>query len=218
MEVVSPTRSSRIFHNFSSNEDVRRGSPPLMKWVTFKVKEGESLPIGDSNGLSDPYVTIDLGKKRLVKTSIVYKTLDPQWNEEYHVQVDLNDPAKEFVICVKDKDIIGVDKLCYMTLPLKKLRQEGGVEGWHYLTKKAHLIAEIGYGKLNMDVVVEDHNIEDADGIVDERNSITSFHSNDTNGGSQNRADSVSSHNEKQFLYQRENHLPDHHENITRYL
>ncbi|KNC74346.1 hypothetical protein SARC_13103 [Sphaeroforma arctica JP610] len=145
MEVVGKQHSnSRKAASHNHSHENIRAAPPLMKWVTFIVKAGESLPIGDANGLSDPYVTIDLGKKRIVKTSVKFKTLDPEWNEEYHVQVDLNDPAQEFVVCVKDKDFIGIDKLCYMTLPLKKLRQEGSVEGWHYLTKKAHLIAEIG--------------------------------------------------------------------------
>ena len=51
------------------------------KWVTITVVSAESLPAGDSNGLSDPYVTIDwsVGNKRLLKTSVKPETLSPEW-------------------------------------------------------------------------------------------------------------------------------------------
>lgn len=50
-------------------------------WVTFSIVEAENLPAGDANGLSDPYVTVDLspGNKRILKTSVKPETLNPKW-------------------------------------------------------------------------------------------------------------------------------------------
>jgi Ca2+-dependent lipid-binding protein len=53
----------------------------MKKWVTFTIVEAENLPIGDSNGFSDPYVTVEYypGNQRLLKTSVKQKTLNPKW-------------------------------------------------------------------------------------------------------------------------------------------
>jgi len=53
------------------------------------IVDGQKLPIGDANGLSDPFVKISLHKshrgdrveKKTHKTKIITKTLDPVWDE-----------------------------------------------------------------------------------------------------------------------------------------
>lgn len=53
----------------------------MKKFVEITVVEAEELPVGDANGLSDPYVTIDFcpGQLRLLKTSVKPETLNPKW-------------------------------------------------------------------------------------------------------------------------------------------
>lgn len=48
---------------------------------TVKLIEAEDLKACDPNGLSDPYVTLNDGNKRLAKTRIIYGNLNPRWDE-----------------------------------------------------------------------------------------------------------------------------------------
>lgn len=41
-----------------------------------------NLESKDSNGLSDPYAIIECGKEKF-RTKIIYKTLNPEWNESF---------------------------------------------------------------------------------------------------------------------------------------
>ncbi|KNC76086.1 hypothetical protein SARC_11403, partial [Sphaeroforma arctica JP610] len=50
-------------------------------WVTIKIYEARNLRSADMDGLSDPYVTADLGKQRLVKTKTIKNSLFPKWDE-----------------------------------------------------------------------------------------------------------------------------------------
>lgn len=59
------------------------------------------LPAMDLNGLSDPYVKVQLGKQKF-RTKVVKKTLNPYWGEEFSLRVeDLNE---ELLISVLDED------------------------------------------------------------------------------------------------------------------
>lgn len=65
------------------------------------VIEARNIPAMDINGLSDPYVKLQLGKQRH-KTKAVKKTLNPSWGEEFSFKVeDLNE---ELLITVLDED------------------------------------------------------------------------------------------------------------------
>ncbi|WCJ28215.1 C2 calcium/lipid-binding and GRAM domain containing protein [Euphorbia peplus] len=69
--------------------------------LLVRVIEARNLPPMDPNGLSDPYVKVQLGKQRC-KTKVVKKSLNPTWGEEFSFRVeDLND---ELVISVLDED------------------------------------------------------------------------------------------------------------------
>lgn len=69
--------------------------------LLVRVFEGRNLPPTDPNGLSDPYVKLQLGKQRS-KTKVVKKSLNPSWGEEFSFRVE--DLKEELVVSVLDED------------------------------------------------------------------------------------------------------------------
>mmetsp|Transcript_22265 Transcript_22265/g.87719 ORF Transcript_22265/g.87719 Transcript_22265/m.87719 type:complete len:801 (-) Transcript_22265:1181-3583(-) len=57
------------------------------KKLTVKVLGARNLAAKDSNGLSDPFVTLRVGKAKK-KTKVVRKNLNPFFNEEFVIDVD----------------------------------------------------------------------------------------------------------------------------------
>lgn len=53
-----------------------------------RVQEARNLAAKDSNGLSDPYVRLQLGSSK-AKSKIIYKNLNPVWNE---VSINITHP------------------------------------------------------------------------------------------------------------------------------
>lgn len=72
---------------------------------TIKIVEAENLKACDMNGLSDPYVVLgDEYQKRLAKTRVIYRNLNPRWDET----VDINTQGPLNVIAtVWDWDALG---------------------------------------------------------------------------------------------------------------
>lgn len=61
---------------------------PNKSVFTIKIVEAEDLKACDPNGTSDPYVVLcDEYQKRLSKTRIVYKNLNPRWDESVDITV-----------------------------------------------------------------------------------------------------------------------------------
>ncbi|KAL5574839.1 hypothetical protein UlMin_016538 [Ulmus minor] len=69
--------------------------------LSVRVLEARNLPAMDLNGLSDPYVKLQLGKQRS-KTKVVKKSLNPSWEEEFSFRVD--DLKEELLVSVLDED------------------------------------------------------------------------------------------------------------------
>ncbi|KAJ7967858.1 C2 and GRAM domain-containing protein [Quillaja saponaria] len=69
--------------------------------LVVRVIEARNLPAMDLNGLSDPYVRLQLGKQRF-RSKVVKKNLNPQWEEEFSFRVD--DLKEQLVISVMDED------------------------------------------------------------------------------------------------------------------
>lgn len=67
----------------------------------MRVIEARNIPATDLNGLSDPYVKLQLGKQKF-RTKVMKKTLTPSWGEEFSFRVD--DLNEELVISVLDED------------------------------------------------------------------------------------------------------------------
>uniref|UniRef100_UPI00358F032B multiple C2 and transmembrane domain-containing protein 1 isoform X2 n=1 Tax=Myxine glutinosa TaxID=7769 RepID=UPI00358F032B len=56
--------------------------------VRIRLREGRSLVVRDRGGASDPYVKFKLGGKIVHKSRIIYKNLNPVWNECFTVTVE----------------------------------------------------------------------------------------------------------------------------------
>ncbi|XP_043219483.1 multiple C2 and transmembrane domain-containing protein-like isoform X5 [Amphibalanus amphitrite] len=70
--------------------------------VDVYLKHGRNLPAMDNSGTSDPYVKFKLGGKVVCKSKIVYKTLNPLWDEWFQIPID--DPYVPLQIKVYDHD------------------------------------------------------------------------------------------------------------------
>ncbi|KAJ7999370.1 hypothetical protein DPEC_G00193690 [Dallia pectoralis] len=71
--------------------------------LTIKLKEGRNLVIRDRCGTSDPYVKFKLDGKTIYKSKVVYKNLNPSWNESFSVPV--RDLVQRLYIKVYDRDL-----------------------------------------------------------------------------------------------------------------
>eukprot|EP01018_Ginkgo_biloba_P010181 Gb_29807 [translate_table: standard] len=65
------------------------------------VQEARGLPAKDYNGLSDPYVKLQLGRSKS-RTRVIRKTLSPSWHEEFTFKVE--DLREELIVTVWDED------------------------------------------------------------------------------------------------------------------
>lgn len=85
----------------------------------MRVMEARGLPAMDLNGLSDPYVRLQLGKQR-AKTKVVKKSLNPSWDEEFNFRV--GDLREELIVSVLDEDkYFSDDFIGQVKLPLAKV-------------------------------------------------------------------------------------------------
>lgn len=69
----------------------------------------------DSNGLSDPFVRLQLGNTK-ARTSVVYRDLNPTWNEEFFFNVV--DVEEELSLMVWDEDRFTDDFLGQVRIPV----------------------------------------------------------------------------------------------------
>ncbi|KAM7406521.1 hypothetical protein PAMP_000895 [Pampus punctatissimus] len=113
----------------SVSENVR---VPIRSYLlTVNLKEGRNLVIRDRCGTSDPYVKFKFDGKTSYKSKVVYKNLNPTWNETFSLPVkDLN---QTMYIKVYDRDLttddfmgsasvtlsdLEIDKVNELSLPL----------------------------------------------------------------------------------------------------
>ncbi|XP_070703279.1 multiple C2 and transmembrane domain-containing protein 2-like isoform X2 [Pempheris klunzingeri] len=125
----------------SVSENTR--DPPRSLLLTINLKEGRNLVIRDRCGTSDPYVKFKLDGKTFYKSKVVYKDLNPTWNETFSLPVkDLN---QRLYIKVYDRDLttddfmgsasvtlsdLEIDKVTELSLPLddpNSLEEDMGV-------------------------------------------------------------------------------------------
>jgi len=57
---------------------------PLL--LTLRIKKGTNLLVADKNGLSDPFVVLTCNGQRH-KSKVVYKTLEPTWDQTFHFSI-----------------------------------------------------------------------------------------------------------------------------------
>ncbi|WJX32205.1 Arginase, catabolizes arginine to ornithine and urea [Trifolium repens] len=77
----------------------------LLGLLKIHVQRGVNLAIRDVVS-SDPYVVIKMGKQKL-KTRVVRKNLNPEWNDE--LTLSISDPHTPIHLQVYDKDTFSLD-------------------------------------------------------------------------------------------------------------
>jgi len=61
--------------------------PPLYYELRIKLNEGKNLAVRDLSGTSDPYAKFLLNGQNVYKSKIIFKNLNPQWNEEFTIKL-----------------------------------------------------------------------------------------------------------------------------------
>ncbi|KAM7149404.1 multiple C2 and transmembrane domain-containing protein 1 isoform 12-T12 [Molossus nigricans] len=71
----------------TSNADVPLADPGMYQ-LDITLRRGQSLAARDRGGTSDPYVKFKIGGKEVFRSKIIYKNLNPVWEEKASILVD----------------------------------------------------------------------------------------------------------------------------------
>lgn len=110
-----------VFRREQGQQDALQSCIPAHAPVTLTahVVCGKDLKAMDRNGTSDPYVVLKVGQST-VKTRVVQKTLNPEWNETF--QLLCSDVGTQVLtVSVYDKDLLVDDLIGQTVLPLSTL-------------------------------------------------------------------------------------------------
>lgn len=77
---------------------------------SIKIVRAENLPPSDNNGLSDPYIVLEIENKPITRTKTVYETLNPRWDQVFDIW--LTEQTVDVLALVYDEDMIGADEEC----------------------------------------------------------------------------------------------------------
>ncbi|XP_031425019.1 multiple C2 and transmembrane domain-containing protein 2 isoform X2 [Clupea harengus] len=102
----------------------REGLDPPEKTylLNINLKEGKNLVIRDRCGTSDPYVKFKLDGKTLYKSKVVYKNLNPIWNESFAFPVP--DLEQKLFVKVYDRDLTTDDFMGSSSVALGEVELE----------------------------------------------------------------------------------------------
>ncbi|GAU50961.1 hypothetical protein TSUD_378940 [Trifolium subterraneum] len=124
--------------------------------LVVRVIEAKNLPAMDPNGLSDPYVRLQLGKQRF-KTKVIKKNLNPKWDEEFSFKVD--DLKEELLISVMDEDKFLIDDFVgQLKVPMSLVFDEEIKSlgtAWYTLQPKSKKSKNKESGELRMSIYFE---------------------------------------------------------------
>ncbi|XP_045704228.1 multiple C2 and transmembrane domain-containing protein 1 isoform X5 [Phyllostomus hastatus] len=79
--------SQKINTSGTSNADVPLADPGMYQ-LDITLRRGQSLAARDRGGTSDPYVKFKMGGKEVFRSKIIYKNLNPVWEEKASILVD----------------------------------------------------------------------------------------------------------------------------------
>ncbi|XP_039629221.1 multiple C2 and transmembrane domain-containing protein 2 [Polypterus senegalus] len=132
-EISDPEASSQTSQYFEDNLTIeeRTGSVsiPTRKpsyLLSIHLKEGRNLVIRDRSGTSDPYVKFKLDSKTLYKSKVIYKNLNPVWDESFSVPV--RNLEQKLLIKVYDRDLTTDDFMGATHVDLNNLELSKSVE------------------------------------------------------------------------------------------
>ncbi|XP_033988601.1 multiple C2 and transmembrane domain-containing protein 2-like isoform X2 [Trematomus bernacchii] len=122
--------------------------------LTINLKEGRNLVIRDRCGTSDPYVKFKLDGKTLYKSKVVYRDLNPKWNESFSIPVkDLN---QKLYIKVYDRDLTTDDFMGSATVTLSELEMDKANELLLSLNDPNSLEEDMGLVLVDMSLSLRD--------------------------------------------------------------
>lgn len=115
--------------------------------LIVRVYKAEGLAAADINGKSDPFIKMNL-VNQFHRTSTQYKTLNPEWNEMFHF--DINDINNSLDFQVYDEDRHGEDFLGRFVVPLLSIKHKQMV--WYQLKNKKLQQSAKGRILIRMDI------------------------------------------------------------------
>ncbi|XP_068458844.1 multiple C2 and transmembrane domain-containing protein 2 [Clinocottus analis] len=111
----------------SSGPDVQTPDPSQRYLLSINLRQGRNLVIRDKrSGTSDPYVKLKLEGKQFYKSKVVYKTLNPRWNESFSHPLRDREHAVEVRIYNKKRtadEFMGSSNIILNNLELYKTYQ-----------------------------------------------------------------------------------------------
>uniref|UniRef100_UPI0037E9A0C6 multiple C2 and transmembrane domain-containing protein 2 isoform X2 n=1 Tax=Semicossyphus pulcher TaxID=241346 RepID=UPI0037E9A0C6 len=107
--------------SFPGGPDVQVPGPFQRYLLNINLKQGKNLVIRDKrSGTSDPYVKFKLEGKQLYKSKVVYKNLNPRWNESF--SIPLRDREHIVEVRVYDKNRTADEFMGSSSIPLKNIK------------------------------------------------------------------------------------------------
>ncbi|GAB0194212.1 multiple C2 and transmembrane domain-containing protein 2 [Grus japonensis] len=126
---------------------------PFAYLLTIHLKEGRNLVIRDRCGTSDPYVKFKLNGKTLYKSKVVYKNLNPVWDETVVLPVQTLD--QKLWIKVYDRDLTSSDFMGSAFVALSELELNRTTEQVLKLEDPNSLEDDMGVIVLNLSLAVK---------------------------------------------------------------
>ncbi|XP_070543600.1 multiple C2 and transmembrane domain-containing protein 1-like isoform X2 [Ptychodera flava] len=113
-----------------TNTQAPEGKVNLQQYPFFLLevilREGKDLAVRDKSGTSDPYVKFKIGNKQLYKSRIIYKNLNPRWDESFTIPVESINDALSIKVYDYDRgasdDSMGSVSVDLTKLPANKLK------------------------------------------------------------------------------------------------
>ncbi|XP_007479469.1 multiple C2 and transmembrane domain-containing protein 2 isoform X2 [Monodelphis domestica] len=126
---------------------------PFAYLLTIHLKEGKNLVIRDRCGTSDPYVKFKLNGKTLYKSKVIYKNLNPVWDEIVILPIQSLD--QKLRVKVYDRDLTTSDFMGSAFVVLSDLELNRTTEHILKLEDPNSLEEDMGVIILNLNLVVK---------------------------------------------------------------
>ncbi|MEJ1270661.1 multiple C2 domains transmembrane 2 [Cricetulus griseus] len=126
---------------------------PFAYLLTIHLKEGRNLVVRDRCGTSDPYVKFKLNGKTLYKSKVIYKNLNPIWDEI--VVLPIHSLDQKLRVKVYDRDLTTSDFMGSAFVILRDLELNRTTEHILKLEDPNSLEDDMGVIVLNLNLVVK---------------------------------------------------------------
>ncbi|KAM5291663.1 multiple C2 and transmembrane domain-containing protein 2 [Ctenodactylus gundi] len=154
---LNASRASQHFEEQSmlgeAGDGLSRLPSPFAYLLTIHLKEGRNLVVRDRCGTSDPYVKFKLNGKTLYKSKVIYKNLNPVWDEIVVLPIQRLD--QKLRVKVYDRDLTTSDFMGSAFVVLSELELNRTTEHILKLEDPNSLEDDMGVIVLNLNLVVK---------------------------------------------------------------